>query len=413
MTDLDSIWDLPVENSPPRRRSPSSAGPAKRSTLFLSDSEDEAPKETAPTPRVTKSNPDIDALFDDLDDEPDDGGPLFAPSLDVEALRCQADARNAKLAALTPHQILPSSSPPRDLGNEDGGDGGKKSGKSEEKKRKALPKLDEARLLSSEGFPTLIKEAKKFKPKGKGHETADLNRVLQMYQFWTQRMYPKMQFRDTVQRVEKLCHSKRMHVALSVWRDEAKGLINGRDPHDPIDLTSDAELDDSDQEDEHEKPDAPADGVSSRAASTRSSPAARPPSSASEPAQSNPSSDFDIDAMIEEDQEHIGVSEQLPPSSPPLEASNTIYHSRANGPTAEDDDEDMWNELDAGFDYSAAAGASEPTAGGARQVTSTVMEDDEDMWDMVREIEMEEQGDEGQVKSTKPTNDEGWDEMYI
>ena len=40
----------------------------------------------------------------------------------------------------------------------------------------------------------------------------DLQRLLRIYQFWAHEMYPKGQFRDTVGRVEKLCHSKRMAV---------------------------------------------------------------------------------------------------------------------------------------------------------------------------------------------------------
>jgi hypothetical protein len=95
-------------------------------------------------------------------------------------------------------------------------------------------KLDEARLLGADGFPALLKQTRGFVPKGKGHEVrvprwvrvlaqltrrsappqqADLNRLMSMYQFWAHRMYPKTQFRDTVKTVEKLCHSKRMHVS--------------------------------------------------------------------------------------------------------------------------------------------------------------------------------------------------------
>lgn len=41
----------------------------------------------------------------------------------------------------------------------------------------------------------------------------DLQRLLRIYQFWAHEMYPKGQFRDTVEKVEKLCHSKRMAVS--------------------------------------------------------------------------------------------------------------------------------------------------------------------------------------------------------
>lgn len=40
----------------------------------------------------------------------------------------------------------------------------------------------------------------------------DLDRVLQIYQFWSHKLYPKTRFKETVDRVEKLCHSKRMQV---------------------------------------------------------------------------------------------------------------------------------------------------------------------------------------------------------
>ncbi|KAG9092327.1 hypothetical protein FS749_015820 [Ceratobasidium sp. UAMH 11750] len=40
-------------------------------------------------------------------------------------------------------------------------------------------------------------------------------------------MFPKMQFHDTVERVERLCRSKRMHVALSTWRDMQNPPVAG------------------------------------------------------------------------------------------------------------------------------------------------------------------------------------------
>lgn len=43
-------------------------------------------------------------------------------------------------------------------------------------------------------------------------QVSDLNRLLQTYQFWAHKMYPKTPFNDSVQRIEKLCHGKRMHV---------------------------------------------------------------------------------------------------------------------------------------------------------------------------------------------------------
>ena len=178
---LDDIWDAPAETHT-RALTPAAPpidlddlpgpSPAKRrrTTLFLSDDEDDSPRNPPqPLPDTASGlNPDISALFDDLDPEPE-----LAPSLDLDELRRQAAARHAvRIPALTPREILPSSSPPRDLEDgEGGGETGKKGAADGEKgKRKQLPKLNEARLLAPDGFPALVKHTKDFKPKGKGHE---------------------------------------------------------------------------------------------------------------------------------------------------------------------------------------------------------------------------------------------------
>jgi replication fork protection complex subunit Csm3/Swi3 len=197
---IDDIWDASPENTPPRKRKellvsetnittptrPSSAK-RRRTTLFLSsDSEDESPgpskapyrKRTPPQTDKDKQKALIDALFDDLDD--DDGFKELAPALDIDALRQQAGQQQKKtrIPALTPHEILPSSSPPRDLGpDEDVGGAskqpqgkGKKDADGAGKQRKQIAKLDEARLIGETGFPALIKQTKDFRPRGKGHE---------------------------------------------------------------------------------------------------------------------------------------------------------------------------------------------------------------------------------------------------
>lgn len=47
-------------------------------------------------------------------------------------------------------------------------------------------------------------------------QATDLDRVLQIYQFWSHKLYPKTRFKETVDRVEKLCHSKRMQVCAAL-----------------------------------------------------------------------------------------------------------------------------------------------------------------------------------------------------
>ncbi|EPQ58019.1 Swi3-domain-containing protein [Gloeophyllum trabeum ATCC 11539] len=447
---LDDIWDAPVEPSSPRRPSASDAPQSntpersERPLFLASDSEDDEPKTRKRTPQTKKSaRPDIDAMFDNLDDDENAFQPL-APALDMNALQREAEQRHARSSQGGDlHAILPSSSPGREQSRDmaDSNNENKKSNKDGPKERKVLPKLDEARLLGPNGFPALIAEAKKFKPRGKGQEATDLNRVIQLYQFWAHKMYPKMQFRDTVNRVEKLCHSKRMHVALSVWRDEAKGLVNGMKPDDPIDLVSDSDEDDAD-DGERTKP----DGRQSLgrdvggASDARSRAPSRPPSSPSI-GQVTDVDDFDIDAMIREEQEMEADRVPAPQDT----------HRPTEGATAGDDmdidDEAMWAEMmmeDAGVPSippvpTSIKNTDDNTTAAAAQTGGASVMDDEDMWDVVREMELESQkpgssvaagpetlpsedhttgpSSEGLTSSPqrkrRMSNADDWDDMYV
>lgn len=182
---LNDIWDAPV--TPSRAITPHSDAviPQKRpiEALFLSgsDSEDEqpAPKRTA----SSVLRPDVDALFADIDKDEDGEDDLrykpLAPTLDLDTLHKQAAAKYVS----TPHQILPSSSPPRDVGldrDDEGNDkNGKENGKGKEgkKERKKVATLDEACLVGATGFPQLITNIKDFKVKGRGHEVCPLTLV--------------------------------------------------------------------------------------------------------------------------------------------------------------------------------------------------------------------------------------------
>ena len=195
-TDINDIWDLPLENNPvinSDKEGPTSSPRASNPPLFLpSDDEDDdaAPKANA-NARNDASNPDIDALFEGLDDI-NDGFQELAPALDLNALRREADARNVRAvrAELGVTTDQPSTSTAaaktKATGGRAGGvlDGlnGEGDGDGEDdgkKKRKPLPKLDETRLLGKDGFPQLLKDTKNFKPKGKGHEVI----IIIIYQF--------------------------------------------------------------------------------------------------------------------------------------------------------------------------------------------------------------------------------------
>ncbi|THG95855.1 hypothetical protein EW026_g5869 [Hermanssonia centrifuga] len=416
---LDEIWDEPVSNSP---RPASSARPSpskrRRTTLFLSSDEDndDAPATTHYRKRTPEKRPEIEALFDTLDDEDDVFGGL-APSLDLDTLRKQAESHAAKNPSLTPHAILPSSSPPRDIGDEkEDGDQNKSKGKGNKDglhKRKPIPRLDEARLLGPDGFPALVKQAKYFKPRGKGHELSDLNRLTQIYQFWSHKMYPKGAFRDNVQRVEKLCHSKRMHNALSVWRDESKGLVNGMKPEEFADLDSSSSSDENENTaDPMQQKDSTTTDGAEQLTSRSSSPPPRPPSSVG----TSLGGDDDFDAMIREEEDLAAASgsTQLITAS----TSNTAINSRP----AVDDDDAMWDELGEDFGVPVTSQPAQATA-----AITVSADDDEEMWDIVREMEEAQTASAGpgveqpatirepenQDPQKSATNDEGWDEMYL
>ncbi|PCH38010.1 Swi3-domain-containing protein [Wolfiporia cocos MD-104 SS10] len=445
---LEDIWDAPLTQSPPRATSipayqdgGDEAGPSApraskrpRSTLFFdSDSEGEAakrPARRAPPPLVNKSE--IDAMFDNLDDEPNVELPA---ALDIDALRRQEDAKHAKkYPKASPLDVTNGSASTK---GKSGADAQAAKEETEKAKRKPLPKLDEARLLSPDGFPALVKQAKNFKPRGKGHEASDLNRLLQVYQFWTHKLYPKMQFRDTVRQVEKLCHSKRMHVALGVWRDEAKGLINGRKPE----SVGDAEESDAEDSGMNERPLTSQDALMDEGSHSSREPS-RPPSSP-EPASSDAEQmdDFDIDAVIAEEEERrrkeAAAAQSLPAPLP------SVYQPKPNANTnaMEEDDEAMWDELMGDLPDEIVTGSSDMLASNASTSKSQPRpepDEDEDMWDALREMEAEEAGrkrvkqtpaveappargcDESgapdaavTVISNRPTNEDGWDEMYL
>ncbi|KAG1756716.1 Swi3-domain-containing protein [Suillus paluster] len=411
---LDDIWDAPIVPTCAVTLHSDTTSPQKRprETLFLSDSDDEDEQPAPKRPTSSAPRPDVDALFADIDkdeSEEEDGlryKPL-APALDLEALRKQAAAKHA----LTPHQILPSSSPPRDVGpNEDDEEGKDNKGKGKEgkKERKKVTILDEESLVGAAGFPQLITNIKDFRVKGKGHEHSDLQRILQVYQFWTHRLYPKTPFKDTVERIEKLCHSKRMQVRLSVWHDEAKGLVNGKkleetDGDDVIDLT-DPNIEDADVSTKND------DSSSLRVPSL-------PPSSDAE------DDDFDIDAVVREEEKRLAAFRAERSASPAPPAPKARYKNLPAEVADEMDvdEEALWNDLEAFDDI-----IPNPAPPTPKNRESNLLAEDEEMWDMVRELEREEHTASKQLpvssvlitpsaesaNTSLGTNDEDFDDIY-
>ncbi|KAF8550446.1 Swi3-domain-containing protein [Imleria badia] len=428
---LNAIWDEPIAPAPGGDPSPQKR---PRQSLFLSDSDSDykrPPKRATPAPPTAQ--PDVDALFKDLDKDDEDDDLTYkplAPKLDLDKLAKEAEARHARARQSAPSQTLASGSKTGAAGSTGkdpfGKDEGKdKPGDGEKKGRKVLPKLDEERLVGPDGFPLLIEEIKGFQPKAKGNEHTDLNRLLQAYQFWTHKMYPKMPFKDTVNRVEKLCHSKRMQVRLSVWRDEFKGITNGKkmiDDPDVIDLTEPTlvgtEDDGNDKEPENLQ-------IESDRASSHT-PSLPPASSEVD------DDDFDIDAVIRAEEErlatlrgakadfgspHTSPSPTLPEKAP----SRSVPETNANAMDV--DEASLWDAFDD------TPTLFEPPPSGPP--SSVPAGDDEDMWNILDEMEQGERSKPATTQipvsgvnlipslnsadsgnASRATNDDDWDEMY-
>ncbi|KAJ7774543.1 replication fork protection component Swi3-domain-containing protein [Mycena maculata] len=389
-TSLENIWDAaiiprspsrPLDNEDAPRRSRRSDDP-----LFLpghgSDDEND-PMPDAP-PRVHNV---VENAFSDVANLPDDAENNGPP--------------------LTLHQIMPSSSPAHHLG----GDGDKASGEQDKdaKKPKKRMRLDEARLIGPSGFPQLIQETKRIKIKGKGHEASDLNRLLQVYQFWTHGLYPRTPFKDTVDRVEKLCHSKRMHNMLGTWRDNAHGIVTGEKS--------------GENEDATDPPVPGADSDQADYASSSSHAATRPPSSA----DGDDESDFDAGARamdangranaqqvdeqelieglpqpqtLSEEDAAIVEAEKERSTANEAQATRQQQHA-ADDPLDDLDDEYLWNK--AGGDKSRASVTAPPPLG--------EYDEDEEAWDAMADIE--EAAAALVVPQPRPVYEGDSEDMYI
>jgi replication fork protection complex subunit Csm3/Swi3 len=278
---------------------------------------------------------------------------------------------------------------------------------------------------------------------------------------------------------------------LSILRDEAKGLINGRKPEDlqaqASDSDSDSDGDDDDQSGHKDERDENLTANRSETAdpNTSGQPQRREPASSPPPHPLTsapdhngvPDEDFNIDAMLREEEEQR-LSSAVPapavPSVDPPQTNPSHAHEspqtrpsthKPASPTDNDEGAAMWDAFDVSeFDEAfvpAPRAVSGPEAGGGGGD-----EADEDMWDVVREMEMEQAqpetrvppdqskppengvsiaaplsgvengpeedtssasvpppvADQGQAEKgrlqvpqdeRKATNDEGWDEMYL
>ncbi|KAK5915865.1 hypothetical protein CesoFtcFv8_001418 [Champsocephalus esox] len=80
--------------------------------------------------------------------------------------------------------------------------------------KRPQPKLDSQRLLSERGLPALRTLFDNVCFKGKGKEAEDLRLLMQKMENWAHRLYPKMQFEDFIEKVEKLGNKKDVQTCL-------------------------------------------------------------------------------------------------------------------------------------------------------------------------------------------------------
>lgn len=84
--------------------------------------------------------------------------------------------------------------------------------------RNPAPKLDTEKLKGSNGIQAIEKYFENFKFHGKGHEKADLNRIMKRLEYWSYRLFPKYHFDDFLTKVEQLGSKKDLQVFLKKYR---------------------------------------------------------------------------------------------------------------------------------------------------------------------------------------------------
>ena len=109
--------------------------------------------------------------------------------------------------------------------------------------RNPLPKLNAERLKGPKGIQTIEKYFEGFKFHGKGYEKLDLDRVMKRMEHWAHRLFPKLEFDDFVERVEKLGTKKELQVFVTKYRQDMISAEDDIITEDNIDAENDKEQD--------------------------------------------------------------------------------------------------------------------------------------------------------------------------
>ena len=93
------------------------------------------------------------------------------------------------------------------------------------KKRKLMPKVTAELVTDKEkGLASVYRTFPKLKFRGKGHEAADLRRLLNKYSDWAHILLPEMEFSDFVGRLEKISGNYKIRGKLELLRNVQQGL---------------------------------------------------------------------------------------------------------------------------------------------------------------------------------------------
>jgi len=223
--------------------------------------------------------------------------------------------------------------------------------------------------------------------------------------------------------IPSLCRTpKDPQVALSVWRDEARGIVHDSKLQDTEGIAGSISDDDHVENSGNDinaedinhnlplrTPQAPSETPSSPVPS-------RPPSSASEPDSTTFGEDFDIDAFVREEEERAAA---LATQTAATIAKYTYGKGKGREGGSMDEDEMMWDELQGSNDVEPPKEPAEtftdrPQA--SNKSAANLFDDDEDMWDAVDQSEVVSQPAStkiSQVPLAVQSHDDDWDEMYL
>lgn len=177
MATIDNLWDEPVDSEPAPHLAANPATSSEDPLFLQSDSDNEG--RAGVESRPSKAPDDIRALFD-VDDD-DENGQLS--NVTYEQLR-----KDALSGGRVPdHGTSGPGTEDQGVGEDPPKDGSTARPKSNQKgeegssasTKRTITKLNEELLLSDKGIQALIKDAKRWQPKGKGHEASYFHRLYQ------------------------------------------------------------------------------------------------------------------------------------------------------------------------------------------------------------------------------------------